>query len=166
MDKTTLRRFLISTSPFISAPFVIGLALMLMPSQIAGQDCRQWNVAGNWALRQDNKINVNMILRQTRDQISGTAAYPGRKHVERGTVTGTFVTKEVPRPGAKTISNFEYHLHLEIKWDYGETGVYDGNVQYGLKLQGAAYIKEHAGSRERSTAWHTDDNVARCAKTN
>src|SRR6478672_747032 len=115
MNRTTLRRFLISTPPFIVA-FVIGLVLMLMPSQIAGQDCRQWNVAGNWALRQDNKINVNMILRQTRDQISGTAAYPGRKHVERGTVTGTFVTKEVPRPGAKTISNFEYHLHLEIKW--------------------------------------------------
>jgi hypothetical protein len=114
MDKTTLRRFLISTSRFIPAPFVIGLTLMLMPSQITGQECRQWNVAGNWALRQDNKINVNMILRQTGDQISGTAAYPGQKHVERGTVKGTFISKEVPRPGTKTLSNFEHHLHLEI----------------------------------------------------
>ena len=163
MDRATLRRFLISISPF-NAAFVIGLPLMLMPSQIAGQECRQWNVAGNWVLRQDNKINVNMILRQTGDQISGTAAYPGQKHVERGTVTGTFASKEVPRPGTKTLSNFEHHLRLEIKWDYGETGVYEGNVQYGLKLEGGAYIKEHAGSSERSTTWHSDDNVARCSK--
>lgn len=135
---------------------------MLTPSRIACQDCRQWNIAGNWALRQDNKINVNMILRQTRDQISGTAAYPGRKHVERGTVTGTLVSKEVRRPGTISLTNFEDHLHLEIKWDYGETGVYDGKVQYGLKLQGAAYIKED-GSSERRTTWHSDDNVARCS---
>jgi hypothetical protein len=163
MDKTTLRRLLISTSPFISAPFVIGLALTLMPSQIAGQDCRQWDVAGNWALHQDNNINVNMILRQTRDQISGTAAYPGRKHVERGTVKGTLISVEYPRPGTQSITDFKESLHLEIKWDYGETGVYDGRVQYGLKLQGAAYIKEDR-RRERETTWHSDDNVARCSK--
>ena len=162
MDRTTLRRFLISTYPFIAAAF--GSTLMLMPSQIAGQDCRQWNIAGNWALRQDNKINVNMILRQTRDQISGTASYPGRKHVERGTVTGTLVSKEVRRPGTISLSNFEDHLRLEIKWDYGETGVYQGSVQYGLKLQGDAYIKEHIGDPSRYTTWHSDDNVARCSK--
>ena len=163
MDRTTLRRFLISISPLIAA-FAIGSTLMLMPSKIAGQECRQWNVAGNWVLRQDNKINVNMILRQTGDRISGTAAYPGQKHVERGTVTGTFVSKESTRPGTTSISNFEHHLRLEIKWDYGETGVYDGNVYYGLKLEGGAYIKEHAGDGARSTTWHSDDNVARCSK--
>lgn len=139
-----------------AAPLVIGIVLMFMPSQIAGQ-CSQWTIASNWALHQDNKIDVNMVLRQTGNKITGTAAYPGRKHVERGTVTGSFEDTG----SAKALPVL---LHLKIKWDYGETGIYGAKVAYGMRLEGAAYIEEHAGDAERDTTWHSDDNVVRCSK--
>lgn len=52
---------------------------------------------------------------------------------------------------------------IEIKWDYGETGVYTGRrveeVTPKVKLNyivGDAYIKEQPDNRARRTTWKSD----------
>jgi len=100
---------------------------------------------GKGALKQSNGIFVEMSLAQDRTRLTGSAWYEGRRHkIERGSVQGTAETT-----GSRGI------LHLQIKWDYGETGVYDGTwtISDGDDLVGTAFIKEDPLNEKRSTRW-------------
>ena len=123
-----------------------------------------FNVSGDWDLKQINKILVKLSLTQNGTRVTGLASYQGMKqgrpHSENGDVTGTFVETELNR----------YRLRLEIKWDYGETGVYTGwtskqfNQVTGRSdgrwwIKGDAYILQDPNNEARMTGWQFVKNL-------
>ena len=120
--------------------------VIVLPSQIAGQ-CPQWDASGIWNLNQSNKISVKMVLNQRGPRLNGNAYFQGKTGMEHGTVSGT-IQGDV--------------FHVDIKWDYGETGIYNGKrievrapadkLQY---LAGDAYIKEQPDNKSRRSTWRS-----------
>jgi hypothetical protein len=146
--------------------YVILIVLVFgsLASSSAAQSCK-FNVNGDWDLWQNNGILVKISLTQTGEKVTGLASYQGmkqgRRHSENGDVTGTFYPTE---------STSRYRLYLEIKSDYGETGVYTGWVdkQYSQAtgrsngkwwMKGDAYIRQDPNNFARMTAWRFVKNL-------
>jgi len=98
-----------------------------------------------YGIKQSNNITVKVELIQRGPRISGNASFQGKTRMEHGTVLGSF------RGDA---------FRIEIKWDYGETGVYTGKrieEQAGRNklsyLVGDAIIKEQPDNQSRHTTW-------------
>ena len=125
--------------------------LPLLGSAIAAQ-CMQWDARKLYSINQSNNIVVKLdTLIQRGPRISGTASFQGKTHLEKGTITGDFKGDV---------------LTLQIKWDYGETGMYVGHrieekVSTG-KLSyvvGDAYIKEQPNNNARKTTWRGSPSI-------
>jgi hypothetical protein len=140
------------------------LIIVGLSSYAAAQNCK-FNVNGDWDLRQNNGILVKISLTQKGDSVTGLASYQGMKqghsHTETGDISGTFHPSEAA--GA-------YRLQLNIKWDYGETGVYTGWV--GKRyiqpsgrsdgkwwIKGDAFILQDPNNFARMTAWQFVKNL-------
>ena len=98
-----------------------------------------------YGIKQSNNILVKVELIQRGPRISGTANFQGKKGIEHGTVLGYFRGDL---------------FRIEIKWDYGETGVYTGKRieeqagKFRLSyLVGDAIIKEQPDNQSRRTTW-------------
>lgn len=124
--------------------FVAGF-VMLMPLSVSAQ-CPQWDARRMYSIKQSNNIEVKLVtLIQRGPRISGTASFQGKTRIENGTIRGDFKGDI---------------FKIEIKWDYGETGVYTGQrVQEKAPrgtlnyLVGDAYIKEQPNNKARKTTW-------------
>jgi len=129
------------------ATLIASLLLMMMmtPSKGTAQ-CTQWDARKMYGIKQSNNIDVKLdTLIQRGPRISGTASFQGKTRMEKGTITGDFKGDVI---------------RLEIKWDYGETGVYIGhrieekNPKGSLSyVVGEAYIKEQPNNNSRKTTW-------------
>ncbi len=145
---------------------VIAIFLMLaaLASSSNAQSCR-FNVSGDWDLRQNNGILVKVSLTQKGNKVTGLASYQGMKqghaHTETGEITGTFNPTE---------SLNRYRLEMDIKWDYGETGIYTGWVGKDYSqttgrtdgkwwMRGDAYILQDPNNAARRTAWKFTKNL-------
>ena len=132
-------------------------------TQSGATECTKWDVGGQWVMNQSNKILVTVDLRQNGDVVTGTASYPGRKGVIHGSVDGTvnppFVTKSGDLARAKGAPEFVNHpqsLTISIYWDYGETGVYIGDIGPRGRIEGSGYIKQDAKNAGRQWAWFSN----------
>jgi hypothetical protein len=139
IDKQTLR---IAT---ILAGLFVAFVVILTPSQTHAQ-CSQWDARNIWGIKQSNNISVRIAINQRGPRISGNAYFQGKTRQEHGNVTGSFQGES---------------FYMEIKWDYGETGIYTGRRieetgPRGVKVSyivGDAYIKEQPDNRSRRTTW-------------
>src|SRR6478735_6845740 len=94
----------------VLAGLFIGFSMMALPLRTPAQ-CIQWDARKMYGIKQSNNILVKVELNQRGPRISGTANFQGKKGIEHGTVIGYFRGDL---------------FRIEIKWDYGETGVYVG----------------------------------------
>ena len=123
---------------------LVGFSMMTLPSRTPAQ-CVQWDARKMYGIKQSNNILVKVELNQRGPRISGNANFQGKKGIEHGTVLGYFRGDT---------------FRIEIKWDYGETGVYSGKrVEEGTPraklsyLVGDAIIKEQPDNQSRHTTW-------------
>jgi hypothetical protein len=141
-------------SPKALAGLGVGLAtifLMMTPLRTPAQ-CTQWDARKLYSINQSNNIVVKLdTLIQRGPRISGTASFKGKTHLEKGTIAGDFKGDA---------------FRIEIKWDYGETGVYTGHridekVPNGKLsyLVGDAYIKEQPNNNARKTTWRGSPSI-------
>jgi len=145
-----------------SCLFIVIVAAL--SSFAAAQKCSP-SVTGDWTLQQDNGITVKLTLRQTDKKVTGSASFQGMKqghgHMEFGKVYGVF-----QQEGANN-----YPLRIEIRWDYGETGVYRGWLQTrcgdsgcketSLIIKGYAYIQRDANNQDRRSNWRILQDIPR-----
>jgi len=136
------------------------LILIALSSFAAAQKCT-WNLTGDWTIDQYNGIKVKLTLRQTGTKVRGTASYQGTKqghaHMEFGKVKGVFEENE----------NGTFSFLVDIKWEYGETGIYRGQLKRTKRngfndrymLMGNAYIAEDSGNSARKTDWETAEAI-------
>jgi len=135
------------------------LVAAALSSMAAAQKC---TVTGDWTLKQENGITVKLSLLQKGEKVTGSASFQGMKqghgHIEIGKVSGVFKPE-----GPHTIT-----LRIEIRWEYGETGVYKGYLQnrgsgnkYSVAqmIKGETYIREDATNRDRRTNWQIVEDI-------
>jgi len=131
------------------------LLLTILASSAAAQNCK-YDVTGDWTLQQENGITVKLSLRLADKKVTGSASFQGTKqghgHIEIGKVAGVF-QKE---------GQFKMVFRIEIKWEYGETGVYRGFLEErcpdnkcngARRIRGDAHIAEDATNQDRKTSW-------------
>jgi hypothetical protein len=129
----------------VLAGSLVAMAMMLSTSSVSAQ-CSQWDARNIWGINQSNKIFVRIGLNQRGPRMSGNAYFQGKTRQEHGAITGSLQGES---------------FYMEIKWDYGETGIYTGRRieetgPRGVKvsyLVGDAYIKEQPDNRSRRTTW-------------
>jgi hypothetical protein len=131
-----------------------------LSSVAAAQKC---TVTGDWTLKQENGITVKLSLLQKGERVTGSASFQGMKqghgHTEIGKVSGVF----------KSEGKHSTTLRIDIKWEYGETGVYKGYLQNRVArnkytsaqmIKGEAYITEDATNRDRRTYWQIVEDIS------
>jgi hypothetical protein len=121
------------------------VVLAMLTTSATSAQCPQWDVRGIYSIKQSNNIEVRVGLNQRGPRFSGNAYYPGKAHQEHGTISGSMQGDS---------------LYMEIKWDYGETGIYIGKriTEQGPRaklsyLAGEAYIKEQPNNKSRRSTW-------------
>jgi len=146
-DKSMEKKIMNKNTPQLAVVLVglfVGFYMMTLPSRTQAQ-CIQWDARKMYGIKQSNNILVKVELIQRGPRISGNANFQGKKGIEHGTVLGYFRGDL---------------FRIEIKWDYGETGVYVGKRieeqtgKYRLSyLVGDAIIKEQPDNQSRRTTW-------------
>jgi hypothetical protein len=143
-----MKKSLSKNTPQILAVLVglfVTVSMLTLPSRATAQ-CSQWDARNIWGIKQSNNISVRIAINQRGPRISGNAVYQGKTRQEHGAVTGSFQGES---------------FYMEIKWDYGVTGIYTGRRieetgPRGVKVSyivGDAYIKEQPDNRSRRTTW-------------
>jgi hypothetical protein len=146
----------------VSRTCLLIVIVAALSSFAAAQKCTP-SVTGDWTLQQDNGITVKLSLRQTDKKVTGSASFQGMKqghgHMEFGKVDGVF-QQEGPH---------NYPLRVEIRWDYGEIGVYKGWLQTrcgdsgckgtGNIIKGYAYIRQDALNQDRKSNWRIVQDI-------
>ena len=129
---------------FVLVALFVGIFIMTLPPRTSAQ-CVQWDARSMYGIQQSNNILVKLELNQRGPRLSGNASFPGKTKTEHGTVIGSFRADS---------------FRIEIKWDYGETGVYTGKLveEWHPKakltyLAGDAIIKEQPDNKSRHTTW-------------
>ncbi len=119
----------------------------LSPSSSEAQCPHGWDVTGNWGLKQSNQAALNSLALRggwtteggvVYQRIRGRASYASG----RGKIEGYVI--------ARVSGN---NLHLEISWDNGLTGIYDGKIGEGGRLTGTSYER---GSPSTKVGWSSD----------
>jgi hypothetical protein len=119
----------------------------LSPSSSQAQCDQGWDVTGSWGLKQSNQAAPNSLVLKAgwsseggvlKPRIRGRASYPSG----RGKVEGYVI--------AYVTGN---DLHLEISWDNGLTGIYDGKIGGGGRMSGTGYER---GSPSKKVSWSSD----------
>ncbi len=138
--------------PTVFSGALLAAVLAVLPATTVAQ-CAKWDASGDWVLYQGplNRAKPNdssqLRLQQTNAVVTGTAkaAYVvGKRRGERyGDVDGTFVRGR---------------FKIQIFWNTGEIGVYEGNVLQSGRLQGEAWEKKSPHIRY---AWHSSTRM-RC----
>jgi hypothetical protein len=85
----------------------------LFPDTAHAQQVCRWQMGGNWTLYQRNGFRLPMNMTQNRDAFSGTTF--GGRILGRGDVTGYIWPNN--------------YISLEIRWQSGNRGHYDGWVR-------------------------------------
>lgn len=129
--------------------FLFASVLALLPPSVEATQipCPEgWDISGNWGLIQSNQTAPSSISilgssgisrvggKLPEEGISGDASYPGMKGRVNGKVAG-------------------FNVHLEISWNNNLTGIYDGKIRPGGKIEGTGYEK---GSPSRKVSWYSD----------
>ena len=116
--------------------FILVFALSPSPMQAA---CKEWYVAGKWAMQQSNGALTRLELRQDGTRVTGTAADSGL-----GNVTGNILGND---------------FYLEIVWyQEGKTGIYRGKVASNGRMDGTGYEKRSPGVK---VTWFSTESM-RC----
>lgn len=136
---------------FLGTLLSVVVLAMLTATKAAAQ-CPQWDVRRIYSINQSNNIVVKLVtLNQRGPRISGTASFQNKSGLQNGTIAGSMVGDA---------------FKIEIKWDYGETGVYtakrveENAGKYKLSyLVGDAYIKEQPDNKKRYTTWKSSNSL-------
>ena len=114
-----------------------------LSSSVEAQCSEGWDIGGTWGLKQSNQAVPNsMVLGHAftgKGEIRGDATYRNeRGNYIKGAVQGTAVGDNV---------------HLEISWDNGWTGIYDGKIGPRGKIEGTGYERR---SPSKKVSWYSD----------
>jgi hypothetical protein len=131
---------------------VLAMIIVVLLSSISFGQCPQWDVRRIYSINQSNNIVVKLVtLNQRGPRISGTASFQNKSGTQNGAIAGSMVGDA---------------FKVEIKWDYGETGVYSAKRveesagKYKLSyLAGEAYIKEQPDNMKRYTTWKSSNSL-------
>ena len=142
----------ITNSIIKRTPLLCGLlavtVLALLPSS-AGAQCSggNWDANAHMVLRQPGSKPIEIWLSHRGKGIQGTALAIVRKDNNDGErrMTGTI-------DGSFDGDNFS----VQIYWDNGQTGVYNGKVLLSGRLDGEAWEKRSPNVR---LPWHTDEGL-------
>jgi hypothetical protein len=119
----------------------------LSPSASEAQCPQGWDVTGTWGLKQSNQAAPNSLFLKggwtseggvLKSRIRGRASYPSGRGKMEGYVIA-YVTGN--------------NLHVEISWDNGLTGIYDGKIGEGGRIAGTCYER---GSPSTKYSWYSD----------
>lgn len=126
---------------------LLALILALMASPLEAQCAQGWDVTGRWELKQSNQAAPNSLVLKggwtseggvVKPRIRGRASYASG----RGKIEGYVI--------AYVTGN---NLRLEISWDNGLTGIYEGKIGADGKVTGTGYEK---GSPSTKVSWSSD----------
>ena len=135
----------------ITGSIVFGSSYLLCPTDAHAQQVCRWQLGGKWTLFQRNGFRLPMSLRQDRDSFSGTTF--GGATLGRGDVTGHIFP--------------DNYISLEINWQSGNKGHYDGYVrpqwsgsQQTMVLSGDMF--DYADVMNRVQWWNGTPMFYRC----
>ncbi len=133
--------------PVFSGLLFVGV-LVLLPISAGAQCSGNWNANGHMTLRQAGSKATEIWLSHKGNGIQGTALAivrnGGSNDGERrmtGTIDGSFDGDS---------------FSVQIYWDNGQTGVYNGKVLPSGRLDGEAWEKRSPNVR---IPWHTDEGL-------
>jgi len=147
------RKFMLSPRSFnFLATLLFSILVTISTAAHTSAQCSQWSIRTVYGINQSNNITVKIVsVIQRGPRISGTASFRNNAGVQNGTYAGSMVGDD---------------FKIEIKWDYGETGVYTAKrvVENVGKdklsyLVGQAYIKEQPNNRSRYTTWKSSNSL-------
>ena len=135
---------------FTASVLFLAMFVTVLLSAHAYSQCPQWDVRRFLSINQSNNIAVKIdTIIQRGPRFSGTVSFRNKAGLQKGILTGGMKGDD---------------FRAEIKWDYGETGVYTakrvvekapvGTLSW---LVGEAYIKEQPDNKSRRTTWRSSN---------
>jgi hypothetical protein len=123
------------------------------PSAFAQADCAQWDVTGQWRFDQSNGYWVDLNLRQTDSQLTGSGSYASKE-------TSWGVTFGDPR--GRVEGNVSGNaVSIVVHWSLGGIGEYSGTISPQGWLSGEVKDRMHPQNNAR---WAGVDKTANCIR--
>ena len=130
----------------LSGLMVFALTSLSLPLTARAQaPCAQWNPATLHEIVQGQNTHVNIHLqREGGSAVKGSAAYNVVRN-QGGERVQSSVDGGIHEGGTSTIEG--NRIHIEIDWNNGTYGVYDGQVGPDGRITGTAYDRKNPSAR-------------------
>jgi hypothetical protein len=103
-------------------------SILAPPASLLKAECKQWDVSGNWVLKQSNGFAIELRLNQNGKELTGTADAKSGGYSDKvqGNIEGN-------------------DFYVSIPWGFKRTrvGVYRGTIGSSGRIDGTTYDEKH-----------------------